>query len=254
MKISSFLIVHNEKRNLPLAIGSVLSFSDEIVVVDSGSNDGTQKLAAEAGARVIEHGWEGYAGQKNFAMSQCLNDWVFSIDADEVCDEDLQESILRLKGGAASLTPAGYLVSRVANYRGRWIRCGNWFPDPLPRLFDRRKSKFAGGRVHERVEIDGELGVLPGELLHYSFGDKKSRARTVERYARLWAEDAAENGKSCSAVSPFLHGLGRWARGYLWRRGWMDGSLGWEIAMDNAYEAYAKYRALREITAGVSDP
>ena len=132
MNISGTIITLNEERNLPRAIES-LRCCDEILVVDSGSTDGTVAIAEKHGARVLDANWRGYAGQKNYASDQAAHDWVLSIDADEALSEDLEAEIAKSRKAVRSTTP--YTVPRMAQYLGRWILHSGWYPDPEDSAF-----------------------------------------------------------------------------------------------------------------------
>lgn len=250
MKISACLITLNEERRLPRCLESLVSLVDEIVVVDSGSTDGTRKVARYFGARFVQQPWLGYVAQKNIALDHAGHDWVLSIDADEELSPELRESILRVKRDPASIlpgAPSGYEVSRLVFYRGRWIYHGDWYPDKLVRLFQRSKARFTGGRVHEKLELSGTTAMLPGHLYHYTYENAADRADRIDRYARLWAETARERGKKAAPWSGPLHAAVRFARGFVLKRGFLDGAVGWDIAAGNAREVRLKYGLLRKL-------
>lgn len=249
MKLSVCLITLNEESNLRRCLASVTRFADEVVVVDSGSTDRTTAIAAEAGARVISQPWLGYVGQKNFAIGQAAQDWIFSIDADEEVSPGLSAEIAVLKSAARDLPPpcAGYRMPRCVLYEGRWIRHGDWYPDRLVRLFRRENARFAGAKVHERLELSGEVCDLRNELFHYSFKDRADHWQRCQTYARLWAESAFEAGKRAGPLAGPSHAAFRWVRGYLLRGGFLDGDQGWHIARMCAAEVRLKYALLRKM-------
>jgi len=249
MKISFCLITLNEAANLPRALKSCADLADEIVVLDSGSTDATEEIAREHGARFETQKWLGYVGQKNQVLSLAQNEWVFSLDADEELSPALCEEILALKKSAVSSGVSGFSMPRCVLFRGRWIRHGDWYPDRLVRLFRRDRAKFAGGQVHERLEISGEIQKLRGDLHHYSFTGTVRRDRD-DKYARLWAEDKLAAGKSASPFAPAGHAVFRWLRCYVLRRGFLDGKPGWDIARICARETYLKYQLLLKMQQG----
>ncbi len=157
MKISATIITYNEERNLPRAIES-LRCADEILVIDSGSNDRTVEIAKKLGARVVESGWPGYANQKNLAADKAAYDWILSIDADESLSEALEGEIWQVKKTGPQFD--AYTMPRMAQYLGRWIRHSGWYPDRKVRLYDRRKARWVGKFVHEAVKVDGRIGHL----------------------------------------------------------------------------------------------
>ena len=245
MNISFCLITLNEEENLTRCLRSCADLADEIVIVDSGSSDSTARIAAEFGARFVHQDWLGYVGQKNKVLSLAQNEWVFSLDADEELSPALRDEILTLKQTTATGDVSGFSMPRCVLYEGRWIRHGDWYPDRLTRLFRRERVKFAGGRVHERLEISGVVTPLRGDLYHYSFRDAADHRARGERYAKLWAQDKYEAGKTAGSLSPVLHGAFRWLRGYVLKRGFLDGAQGWRIANISAREVALKYRLLR---------
>ena len=247
MKISFCLIILNEEENLMRCLRSCADLADELVIVDSGSTDGTARIASEFGARFVHQDWLGYVEQKNKVLSLAQNEWVFSLDADEELSPALRKEILTLKQTTATGDVSGFSMPRCVLYEGRWIRHGDWYPDRLTRLFRRERVKFAGGRVHERLEISGAVTPLRGDLHHYSFRDAADHRARGDRYAKLWAQDKYEAGKTAGALSPVLHGAFRWLRGYVLKRGFLDGAQGWRIANISAREVALKYRLLREL-------
>jgi len=247
MKISACIITHNEERNLPRCLKSVAPLVDEILIVDSGSTDATPEIAAQFGARLVHQDWLGYVGQKNFALAQALHSWVLSIDADEEISPELAASIARVKSDLAADSPGapnGYQVSRIVFYRGRWIRHGDWYPDRLVRLFRRTEARFAGGRVHEKLELRGEHPILPGHLHHFTYEDAFDRSNRCARYAALWAQSAREQHRRAHIWSGPVHALVRLGKGFLLKGGFLDGAIGWDIAIGNAREVWLKYHLL----------
>lgn len=247
MKISFCLITLNEEQNLPRCLRSGADLADEIVVLDSGSTDGTEQIAKEFGARFEHQDWLGYVGQKNRVLSLATHDWVFSLDADEELSPELREEVTRFKGSQPSPEVAGFSMPRCVLYEGRWIRHGDWYPDRLVRLFRRNRAHFAGGKVHERLEVDGNIQELRGDLYHHSFKDAADHRARCERYARLWAETQHEAGKTAGVLAPYTHAAFRWLRGYVLKRGFLDGPQGWRIAAFCAREVCWKYRLLQEM-------
>src|SRR5260370_29851946 len=163
IKISATIITFNEERNIARAIES-LRCCDEIIVVDSGSNDRTIELATNLGARVVDSPFSGYASQKNFASEQAANDWILSIDADESVSEALEGEIWHIKKNGTEVD--AYTLPRLAQYLGRWILHSGWYPDRKVRLYNRQKAKWVGNFVHESVQVQGRLGHLQSNLLH----------------------------------------------------------------------------------------
>jgi glycosyltransferase involved in cell wall biosynthesis len=253
MKISACLITLNEERNLPRCLRSLAPLADEIIVVDSGSTDGTAAIAREFGARFISQPWLGYVGQKNFALDRAAHPWVLSIDADEEISPRLAAAILELKSGPAPAAN-GYRVSRLVHYRGRWIRHGDWYPDRLVRLFRRDQARFTGGRVHETLELPGDQPLLPGHLHHFTYASRHDRAARCAAYAALWAQSAHEQGRRAAPWTGPAHACARFLKGFVLKGGFLDGAVGWDVALGNAREVALKYRRLRQLASGSNPP
>jgi glycosyltransferase involved in cell wall biosynthesis len=238
MKISATIITYNEERNLPRAIES-LRCCDEILVVDSGSTDRTVELAERLGARVTEANWRGYAGQKNYASDQASHDWVLSLDADEALSEDLEAEIWQLKKNGP--TYDAYTVPRLAQYLGKWILYSGWYPDRKMRLFDRRKSCWVGDYVHESVKVNGTVGKLKGNLLHYTCGSLTEHLKTMDRYTTLAAEELAARKKPIGMRQLLIEPVWTFFNTYVLKRGFLDGVEGLTIAYMAALYTFLKY-------------
>ena len=245
MKISAAIITLNEERNISRAIES-LRCCDEIVVVDSGSTDRTVELAVKLGARVMDCNWRGYAGQKNFASDQCQNDWILSLDADEAVSEALEAEIWHIKKNGPQFD--AYTMPRLAQYLGRWILHSGWYPDRKVRLFDRRLAKWVGGYVHESVAVEGRIGHLDSNLLHFTCNSLSEHLRTMDRYTTLAAEQLVAQktpvGWSQLAIDP------PWTffKTYVLQRGFLDGTEGLAIAYMAALYNFLKYAKAKNMS------
>lgn len=243
MKISATLITRNEEVNLRRALAS-LAFCDEIVVVDSGSTDGTVALTQELGARVLHRDWTGYADQKNYAAEQAAHDWILSLDADEEVSSELAASIAALceRGPSAD----GYRFPRRARYLGRWIRHSGWYPDAKVRLYDRRKARWVGDYVHESVSVDGATGELEGDLRHYTCDSFSEHVRTVDRYTTLAAREMRSRGRRPGLLRVLAGPPWTAFRTYVLQLGFLDGFAGLLIAAMAGFYVFAKYVKARE--------
>ena len=248
MKITFGIITFNEEDNLERCLNSIQSVADEILVVDSGSTDGTQGIAKAHGVSWHQVPWKGYVGQKNHVLSLASHEWVFSIDADEALSGKLLAEIAQLKARPVPDGISGYSMPRCVLYENRWIRHGDWYPDRLVRLFRKTRARFAGGRVHERLELEGKTTLLSGDIEHFSFKDRRDHAERCRRYASLWAEDKHAAERTAYWFSPHLHAGFRWLRNYILRAGFLDGPQGWHIAKMCAGEVFMKYKILRSLT------
>ena len=243
MLVSAVIVTLNEEQNIARAIGS-LRCADEILVVDSGSRDQTREIAVRLGARVIEESWRGYAAQKNYAAACASNDWILALDADESLTPALETEILELKQAGAKFD--GYSFPRLAQYLGRWIRHGGWYPDRKVRLYDRGKAEWVGEYVHESVRVHGSVGELRGDLLHFTCQSLSAHVRTLDRYTTLAAQEliARKTPVPMRRLAPIRPGLS--SRTYVSQRGFLDGPQGLAIAWMAALYTFLKYAKARE--------
>lgn len=244
MKITATVISLNEERRIGDALAS-LAWADEIVVVDSGSTDRTVEIASGFTDRVLHNTWPGYAAQKNHAAAAATNDWVFSLDADEVVTDRLASSIraLRERGPDA----AGYRMARRAWYIDRWIDHSGWYPDWQIRLYDRRQGRFAGGYVHESVSLPTPAGTLEGDIEHYTVDSLSDHHRRIDGYTTLAAADRAGRGKHFSAVRAVVQPPLTFLHTYLLKQGFRDGTAGLAISGFAAYYVFLREMKLRGV-------
>ena len=218
--------------------------ADEIMIVDSASTDKTAEIAGNFGARVIDHPFEGYGQQKNFATAQASHDWILSLDADEELTPELAKSIQEVK---AAPKYAVYKMPRITNYCGKWIRHCGWYPDHQVRLYDRTKGIWKEKKVHEHWALtnEGPMGTLKGDLLHYSFTSISQHLKKIDKYTELAAQAAAEQGKSASIAKILASSAWHFISAYFIHLGFLDGFYGLVISRLSAYEAFVKYSKIR---------
>ena len=217
-RVSVVLITQNAAAQLPECLASV-AFADEVVVVDSGSSDGTAEVAARYGARVVQKEWMGFGPQKQFAVAQATHDWVLCLDADERVSPELAASVVRAL--AAPEAPV-YRMARRNRFLGRWLRHGEGYPDWSPRLFDRRQARWSDDTVHEKVLYAVSPGTLDGDLLHESAEDLGRYLEKQNRYTTLAAEELHRRGQRAGLAELALSPLLRFMKFYLLRLGFLD--------------------------------
>jgi glycosyltransferase involved in cell wall biosynthesis len=242
--ITGTIITFNEETRIAEAIAS-LSCCDELIVVDSGSSDRTADIARSMGARVFTRAWEGYSKQKNFAAEQSSNDWILSIDADERLSVELADEVAQWKRLGDANTQAWSMPRRVF-YLGRWIKHSGWYPDRKLRLYDRRHCHWEGDFVHEWVKVNGEHGVLQGDLLHFPYKDWDDHLKRIDRYTDLAAKAARHEGKRGSVLKLVVAPSLTFIKAFLLRAGFLDGWRGLAIAYAGArYVFQREFRILR---------
>ena len=244
MKLTVTVITYNESKHIAAALDSV-AWADEIIVVDSGSTDGTADIAAARGARVIVREWPGYSTQKNFAADQASHEWVLSMDADERVTPALAAEIRALMTKGPEVR--GYRIRRVSHYLGQWIRTTDWFPDYQLRLYDRRAGRWNGLKIHESFRLtDAVAGTLREELEHYAYRDVTHHVAKINHYTTLIVDQWMEEGRRASALDVLLHPLAACLRNYIARGGIRQGAAGLIVSTLNSYYVFLKFAKLWE--------
>jgi len=243
-RLSVILICKDEAARIGATLEAA-RFADEIVVVDSGSTDGTREIAAAIADRVVEtEDWPGFGPQKNRALDLATGQWVLSIDADEVVTPELRDEIIATIDDAAH---DAYRMPRLTIFLGREIRHSGWWPDHVLRLFRRGSARFSNDLVHERVAFEGRVGTLRHHLQHTGDDDAASlRAKSI-RYAHAAAESLHAKGHAGGRCIATIKAAAAFMRNYIVRRGFLDGRAGWVIATTAAAGKWRRYTRLAEL-------
>jgi glycosyltransferase involved in cell wall biosynthesis len=246
ISLSVTVITLNEEKNVGRCLDSVLPLADEIVVVDSGSEDRTREICEAKGARVIDQPFLGYAEQKNFATEQTTHRHLLSLDADECLSPELAALIAGVK---QDWTADGYTMNCYENYYGSWVRQSALFPRKKLRLWDREKGSWKGAWVHEKVTMQPGCVVrhLDARLLHYAYDSTGSHARQAERFSTLGARALNDKGVRGNMARVVFNPTFRFLRDYIARGGFIDGFQGLTICAIDAYMTFLKYAKLRAL-------
>lgn len=237
------MITKNAAGKLAACLSS-LSFCDEILVVDSGSSDSTCEIARSFNARIIEKPWLGFGRQKQFAVDQASNDWVFCIDADEWVSTQLAASIAqKLKQPSAPV----YRMARRNRFLGKWLRHGEGYPDWSLRLFDRRSARWSDDPVHEKVLYAVTPGTLEGDLMHESAESLREYIEKQNSYTSLAAQQLFERGQSANALRLLGSPVVRFIKFYVFRFGFLDGMPGFAHTVIGCMNSFTKYAKLAEL-------
>jgi glycosyltransferase involved in cell wall biosynthesis len=243
-RLSVIIIALNQEDNIVPCLETV-KWADEIVLVDSGSTDRTLELARDFTDRLYTIDWPGFGAAKNFALDQATGDWVFSLDTDERVSAALREEILAVVKGDGTL--AGYRVPRKNYFAGRWIRRLGWYPNYTLRLFQRGQGRFRERAVHEEVEVAGPVGFLQDPLDHYSYDSVSDYLSRQDRYARLAAREMLGEGRRPRCGELFWRPLVHFFKLYVFRLGFLEGRLGYTLAVLAGLYNFLKYYYLREL-------
>lgn len=240
--LSVILIVRNEAANIRACLDSV-AWADEIIVLDSGSDDGTPALCRQYTPHVYETDWPGYGPQKNRALQYAGGDWVLSIDADERISPELRDAIRNVLADPAY---SAWRMPRRSWFCGRFMRHGGWWPDYVTRLFRRGSAVFSNDPVHERVVVQtGRIGTLPPALIHYSYRNLEAVLDKLNTYSSAGAEKHRAQGRQGGLGRALAHGLWAFIRTYCLRLGFLDGREGFILAVFNAETTYYRYLKLQ---------
>ncbi|MBU1184553.1 MAG: glycosyltransferase family 2 protein [Proteobacteria bacterium] len=243
--LSVAMIVRNEAQSLPDCLRSV-AFARQIVVVDSGSEDETLRIASDFGCEVFSEAWRGFGPQKQFAVEKCREAWTLVLDADERIPPETARVIRQIVGSPDAA--AGYSFPRKNFFQGRWIRHAGWWPDRVVRLFRKGEGCMTGAAVHESVAVDGPVEHLEVPIEHWTESRLDLILRKIDRYSTLGAQEAFVEGRRCSIWLAFLRAEFTFFQDYLLRGGFLDGPQGLTLAVTDAVNKFFKYAKLSELS------
>jgi glycosyltransferase involved in cell wall biosynthesis len=244
--LSIVIITYNEEKNIRRCIGSVCKVADEIIVVDSFSDDDTVNIALSMGAVVKQSAFDGYINQKNKAIALAANNYVLLLDADEMLSDELADSILEAKNNFAF---KAYAMKRCNVFCGKYIKHGLWYPDKKIRLFDKRAGYCGGLNPHDEIlmEENVEVKLLKGDLLHYTYDSLEEYRNRNEEVSTVAAQSLYDAGIKRSRWKIILSPLWAFINGYFLRLGFIEGYYGYVIAVHTAHQCYLKYQKLRQL-------
>jgi glycosyltransferase involved in cell wall biosynthesis len=245
-RISAIVTTWNVEKKIRACIDSI-AWADEVLVVDSFSQDHTVDICREMGCRILQHPYESYSAQNSWAIQQAKHSWVLIWDSDEICTLELRDEILQeMKNPRYT----GYAIRRKSYFLGRWIKYSGWQNDWPTRLFHRERGRFVIRQVHPRVELDGPLGRFKHPLLHDPYENLDAWVERFHRYARWSADNAHRRGDRVTLTNLGLRPLARFLRAYVLKRGFLDRKQGLIIAMFGMFSVFMRYLYLQEILDG----
>lgn len=226
-----------------------VKWCDEIVIVDSGSTDGTLDICREYTDRIFVREWPGYVEQKRFGLEQCTCEWVLNLDADEEVSPGLQEEIISkvLREDSSNRSINGYQLSRVVFYLNRWWRRGGWYPEYRLRLCRRSATTWGGENPHEKAIVEGGTKRLSGELFHYTYDNITDHVQRLNRYSSTAAESMLRRGERPSSLKIVVNPIARIVKFYLFKKGFLEGFPGLLVAMLEGYYVFLKYMKVWEL-------
>ena len=236
-KISTVIITKNEEANIVRCLKSI-SWVDEIVVVDSYSQDNTVEICRKYNCKVIQNKWMGFGKNKKLAVEQASNSWILSIDADEEVTEALKLMIEKILEDPKF---NGYNIKRTSFYLGKKIKYCGWNRDFPLRLFNKKFGNFNEKEVHESVKIIGEKRQIESPLFHYTYPTINSHIRKMNLYSELSAAELINKGKHYSILSSVIFGIAKFVNMYFIKLGILDGKVGFILCYNSAFGIYLKY-------------
>jgi len=244
-KITACVTAGNEEANIRRCLESI-TWTDEIVVVDSFSTDRTATICHGYTDLVFAHKWLGYIGQKNLAKDLAGNRWVLFLDADEEVSPELRDRILTEFENGSTEHYSGYEFPRMVKFLNRWIMHGDWYPDIKLRLYRKDMGECGGREPHDRMVVRGPVKRLKAPLYHHTYSGISDQLATMNRFSSLTAETQHGEGRRFRASFLLVRPALRLLRGYILKRGFLDGIPGLIIATTSAYGVFAKYAKLWE--------
>ena len=216
-----------------------VDFANEVVVVDSGSTDGTQHLCQKMGAKVVFKEWQGFGRQKQFAMDQIQSEWILNLDADEEISKELAQEMVEAVNNADDEVN-GFSMPRLSRYLGRWIRHGGWFPDRKIRLVRRKSGRWSNDPLHETLIVDGKVKALSKPIFHYVYRSISDQVKTINRFSAVYAQGHTPAG-SGFVLAGVGHAFVKFLECYVWKLGILDGVPGLIIAMNSSWYVFLKH-------------
>ncbi|NWG04143.1 MAG: glycosyltransferase family 2 protein [Syntrophaceae bacterium] len=243
--VSVYVLTTDNRRTIERCLRS-LTWAKELVIVDSFSQDGTYEICRQYTDKLYQRKWTDHRDQYQYAADLTTQDWVMFVDADEEIPPELVEEIRReIEGGGKEVN--GYFVYRRTYYLGRWIQYGGWYPDGEIRLYRKNKGRWEGG-LHAKLVVEGAIGVLKNQYLHYTYGNISDQIQTIDRYSSIAAADLYESGEKFSLFKLLFHPLFRFFKEYLWKSGFRDGLPGLIIIVSTMFYVFIKYAKRWELT------
>ena len=248
LPISVCIIAGNEARRIRRALDSVAGWTREIIVVlNDDVNDGTDRIAAEFGAKVFCEPWKGHVAQKNSSARKASMEWILGLDADEVITPGLRSEIGEWFAQPAKLgAMAAFSFPRCTFYCGRWIRHGDWYPDRQTRLWRRGRAEWGGTDPHDKLIVDGKVGRLKSDLQHFSNDSVNAHIQKIIPFTDEFVRQNSGHSPGTQITGLAIRPVWRFVRAYFLRLGFLDGWQGCYIAWLNAFSTASKYAKLRE--------
>ena len=242
--ISALIPTFNNESTILRTLNSI-SWADEIVVVDSYSNDKTCEIAEEYGAIIIKNEYENSAKQKNWALQYCSNEWIFQIDTDEELDENA-EFVIKNAISSAEKSIHCFKMPRKNYVIGKWVKFGGLYPDWEFRLFRKKYGKWLAKKVHSKVIVDGQVGRLETPIIHNGMPNISKQLSNLDRYTRYEADDLINSDYKFSFIKWIIGPLYIFLKRYILLMGFRDGWRGLFLAVYASFYLFVSHAKLLE--------
>lgn len=247
LPISVVIVARNEAANLPRCLESTRGWTAEAIVALNNTTDKSAELAEQHGATVHTLAWQGYRDTKNAALGLAAQPWVLCLDADEAVSPELRREIAAFFVRNDHDRYVGAQFPRKVWFIDRWIRHGDWYPDYSLRLIRQGRARWGGDMfVHEKMECNGPVATLDGDLLHFSFPTLSSHVAKINLFADLFMQQQQVRGSRFSVADAAFRPFWRFFRAYFVKLGFLDGYPGFYIACATAFGALVRYSRLYE--------
>lgn len=247
LPVSVCMIAGAEEARIGRSLRAVEDWVSDIhVVINQDVADATGQIALDSGAQIYREEWKGHIAQKNSAANKATQPWILALDADEVVSDSLRTEILRLFEESDRLgANSAWCFPRTTEVCGRFIRHGDWYPDRQTRLWKRGQAKWGGVNPHDKLIVDGSVGKLNGDLLHYGVLSLNQQLSKIPSYSDRFVEDRLSRGRRASLIDLWFRPFWTFFRGYFLRLGFLDGWQGLYVARMNAFTTLTRYSKLR---------
>ena len=245
-KISAVIITFNEEKNIERCLKSLIGIADEIIVLDSFSTDKTEQICNKYKVKFVQHVFDGHIQQKNRVMNMASNNYVLSLDADEVLSEKLKKSILEIK---ENLKFDAYKFNRLNIYCGKAIKHGEWYPDAKIRLWNKSKGKWGGTNPHDTVIIDSNATMkrIKNDIIHYSYNSIEEHINQTNKFSTISAEALFRVNRKSNLLIIFFKTFFSSLNNFVFKLAFLDGFYGVVIGSINVFAKFLKYSKLRKL-------
>lgn len=242
-KLSVVIITHNDAQKIEQCLISVTDIADEIVILDSFSDDQTVSIAEKFGARVLQESDKGDIRKKNRVLELASNSLILSLDPNEVIDDTLRTAI---QGCKEKYMFSGYRISRCTHYIDQFIRHGGWYPDRSVRLFEKHKAKWNGVDPHGKITFPGPVAIqdLPGEILRYAYATIDEHQQHNEQLSSIAANSGYSAGRRSNLFNLIFHPIWIFIHSYILRAGFFNYRYGFIIAWETARYTFMTHQKL----------